>query len=120
MTMNPSLGINPQVAALMYAGAASSIVVGVLAIISGVGLIKNATWGSGCALAYGIVAILGSFLFMLIMYRIGQAKGQATSTSLFSALVGGFLRGIYPIVLLCFLKSAKWKEAFVAIRSELA
>lgn len=129
-------GSSGLISVFLLLSAMLSIVVGVLAIISGFGLIKAASWGSGCSIAYVIVAIVGAFIFEMLTYQAAQALRQEAEMSsiylnalpggqdmgmlLISPLVGGLLRLAYPIVLLCFLQTSKWTEVFAANRNEPA
>ena len=93
-----------------------NIFVGVLAIVSGIGLSKVAVWGRGCAIAYGIVAILGGILLAAVMVIL--AAGQAAGQPLLLCVFLGMFRCIYPVVLLSYLNSSKWKEVFAERRNE--
>ena len=104
---------NAQISVLMLMGAMLGIIVGVLAIISGIGLIKVAGWGRGVTIAYAIVTFLGAFLSSLIGIKMSQLYGTETTASLVSTLIGGLFRCIYPVILLCYLNSSTWKNAFV-------
>ena len=109
---------NAEISALLLIGAMVSIIVGVLAILSGIGLIKVSGWGRGVTIAYGIVTFLGAFLSSLLGVRLSQLYGTETTASLVETLIGGLLRCIYPIILLCYLNSATWKDAFVSSAKE--
>jgi hypothetical protein len=67
---------------------------GILGIIAGIGLLKVARWGWGVALAYAIV-LLGyeGLMFHLIFDVFGW---------------------LYPILLIIFLHTPQWKNAFAA------
>jgi len=67
---------------------------GVLGIIAGIGLLKVARWGWGVTLAYAIV-LLGYEGLMLSL--IFDAFGW-----------------LYPILLIIFLNTPQWKNAFAA------
>jgi hypothetical protein len=67
---------------------------GVLGIMAGIGLLKGARWGWGVTLAYAIV-LLGYEGLML--HLIFDAFGW-----------------LYPLILLMFLHTPPWKNAFAA------
>ena len=69
---------------------------GVLGIIAGIGLLKVARWGWGVTLAYAIV-LLGYEGLML--HLIFDAFGW-----------------LYPLILIIFLHTPQWKNAFAARR----
>jgi len=127
VSMNLSItGGSAQTSAILLVSAMLSIVVGTLAILSGIGLIKVASWGRGCTLAYGLVAMIGAFLYIGVMLAIHFPNGNNTQISDAKVmtcvwiLIGGALRFLYALVLLLYLRSSKWKEAFAARRIETA
>jgi hypothetical protein len=111
-------GMSGQAAVSLLISTILRIAVSVLLIVSGIGLMKSATWSRGCTLAYVIAAIPVSFLVQLLL--LGIFKLPDAFRRFLGVLFGGFSGCIYPIVLFCFLKSSKWKEAFAARENEAA
>lgn len=95
------------------------IVVGLLAVGSGIGLIRCATWSHRCTLIYVIAAILGAFLGAPLRSALIHAM-SGTAQPFVLTLMDGLWSCIYPIVLLFFLKSSKWKEVFAAHGNDVA
>ena len=79
---------------LMLFSAIVGLGTGILGIVAGIGLIKVARWGWGVTLAYAIV-LLGYEGLML--HLIFDAVGW-----------------LYPILLIIFLNTPQWKNAFAA------
>jgi hypothetical protein len=82
------------IAMLILLAALCNLGGGVLGIMAGIGLLKVARWGWGVTLAYAIV-LLGYEGLML--HLIFDAVGW-----------------LYPILLIIFLNTPQWKNAFAA------
>ena len=101
-----------------------SLAVGGVAIVSGIGLMQMARWGRGWTFGYAIAGIANCIIAFLIMLLItaatlakihpnnGADPNKAFSIVIAGAAFVGLAKCTYPVVLLFFLRSPKWKEAF--------
>jgi cytochrome bd-type quinol oxidase subunit 2 len=106
-----------QMAALQLLQGILRLGVGAVAIVAGIGLILVAPWGRGWTLAYailGIVNIVMSTIIALVQTNGKIGTGAAAIGAVIVCVIVGVIGCIYPVVLLSFLRSAKWKEAFLA------
>jgi len=94
-----------------------SIGIGVVAIVSGIGLLEVARWGKGWTRAYAVLGLLSTIGGVLLTLALAQGKaGLERNLYLFGSVMGGLLGCAYPIVLFMFLRSAKWNAAFASVR----
>jgi len=103
------------IAMLMLLQALVNLGGGVLGIIAGTGLIKVARWGWGVTLAYAIVVLISNGLILFHILARTNLWGGDVHTELSSIdLAANALFWLYPILLIIFLNTATWKNAFAA------
>ena len=99
-----------------------SLAVGGIAIVSGIGLIQVARWGRSWTYSYAIAAIASGVInaigtVLLILSMTNSAEDNHLKATLFAAAFGiamALPRIIYPVILLFFLRSTTWKQAFAS------
>lgn len=121
MMSNPAMTLGAkgsQIGMLMLAAALLSLPSAGAAIVSGIGILKLATWGRTWTLVYAILGIVATFLGLLLTTAINDLNPQAKQDvhPAISIVIGC----IYPTILLYLINTRKWKAAFSATPATVA
>jgi hypothetical protein len=116
--------------ATQYGQMGVDLLLGVMMVLSGIGLLKMQPWGRSLAIAYGVLSLLlkvfaivwGLVFVIPAMTEFIDAFGakgpqQATFAmimriSAYAAVIGPVIVAVYPIIVLYFMLNARTRAAF--------
>jgi hypothetical protein len=106
-------GGGADIAMLMLLSAMVDLGIGLLGMGAGLGLLKVAPWGWDVALTYAIAALLNNGLGVVHVRGMAQVDGSGMhGTARYAFLALEAWGWFSPVLLLMFLHTAAWKQAF--------